>query len=991
MAFRPRRATERLEPVTAPEPAASPEVAAAYRSSTKTITRYAEGTATTRQVRAVGDAAVDALVKAAATLPPVAPGTQRPLNLEAFRAQAAKTLAPAIGSTPADIEAAMEAQGQNWAQIFGPGKPIDPMFGYSRPPRQWDYVTGRNVQQLPRADRLPFATLKGIIDNYDVAQICIRHILSDLLSMGLQWMPADGIQEDCAEDIAKAKAFWRFPDGRRRFRHWLSSYLQDVLRYDAGTLYKRRSIDGKLLAPWSPGIKVGPDGRCQTPGGWGLTVVQGTTISPLVDYYGGVPLPPAPAYVQFINGVSWDWLEADDLVYEPFTPFPESPYGLAPVESVLLNANTDIRFQWHFLNYFTDGTVPDGFMEAPPDASSPAQVEEWQAFFDAIMEGDQSKKHQIRFVPAGSRYTPAKDAAFAEAFPEYLLRRTIAAFGLVPNDLGFTENVNKSVGETQVDVQFRISTLPRTGFLEDIFDEINGQLGLRVKMRFDTGQEKEDRLAEAQAWDIWIKNGSASSDEARQEVLGLPVNPEEMVPRIFFSTRAGAIPLKSIMEIAGDIDLETGAPKPGSVTPADDVLPGQPVTASGTTPTGDDLRSQRSKGVSGSPPPSGAPVASDAQEAAATGAGNSGDQMSKAETGGLTAATGVSGDGLAGGAKAKMAKDDDDDDNEVSTVLKALRDWQGQATRRVRRGEPPRCFEGIPDYLVAAVWPALEPARSVEDVEAAFGFLKAEEDPLPKAEGVEAGPDTPAHDLGLKVAARYRPILGNVLAKMHPGAISALRKAVDQGGSPEHIAAIWSQLVGSTSATEAATDVLRDLWTDSYLASMSARLAGNGATGAGVTTTLEGLAVDMDWDHWTPGHTAAARAVADDGLRKLLDQAGVTIQGISDTQMARLTKVISTGLGRGDGVPTVGRALRAIVGDPQRAQLIAHTEMARGMEAAQQAFYTASGISWWDWIPGTCPVCTGLAEAGPYQVGGSQDPPPAHPGCTCASAPSSGP
>ena len=158
-------------------------------------------------------------------------------------------------------------------------------------------------------------------------------------------------------------------------------------------------------------------------------------------------------------------------------------------------------------------------------------------------------------------------------------------------------------------------------------------------MRFDTGQEKEDRLAEAQAWDIWIKNGSASSDEARQEVLGLPVNPEEMVPRIFFSTRAGAIPLKSIMEIAGDIDLETGAPKPGSVTPADDVLPGQPVTASGTTPTGDDLRSQRSKGVSGSPPPSGAPVASDAQEAAATGAGNSGDQMSKAETGGLTAAS----------------------------------------------------------------------------------------------------------------------------------------------------------------------------------------------------------------------------------------------------------------------------------------------------------------------------------------------------------------
>ena len=66
-------------------------------------------------------------------------------------------------------------------------------------------------------------------------------------------------------------------------------------------------------------------------------------------------------------------------------------------------ANTDMRFQMYFLDFFTSGSLPAGFMEAPPDLSNAAQVQEWQETWDALMIGDQEKLRQIRWVPSGTK------------------------------------------------------------------------------------------------------------------------------------------------------------------------------------------------------------------------------------------------------------------------------------------------------------------------------------------------------------------------------------------------------------------------------------------------------------------------------------------------------------------------------------------------------------------------------------------------------------
>ena len=294
------------------------------------------------------------------------------------------------------MEAALAEHGLSWGPPFPPGRPLDPFWGYRRPPRTWNFSVGENVQLTPRWNRIAFPTLKAIIESYYAAQICVRHLINDVRSLDYQFIPPQNVMEDATEDLVKAEEFFASPDKRQPFRAWLAEYLQDVLRYDAGALYIRRNEADEPIA---------------------LEVVSGATIIPLIDFFGRPPadeddsnaIPEGiwegdvtPAYTQIIEGMPWVWLAEDDLIYQPLNPLPESQYGLAPMEAVLLQANTDIRFQWHFLQYFTEGSIPAGFMEAPPDLSDPAQVTEWQEAWDAVMLGDQSKLRQVRWVPAGA-------------------------------------------------------------------------------------------------------------------------------------------------------------------------------------------------------------------------------------------------------------------------------------------------------------------------------------------------------------------------------------------------------------------------------------------------------------------------------------------------------------------------------------------------------------------------------------------------------------
>lgn len=450
-----------------------------------------------------------------------------------------KGFGPGANPPPA-IEQSMADQGMGASVPFSPGRPINPYNGYGTEPRQFDFLTGQNITVRPRQGRVSFTALHGLTSVYDVARMCIAHRIDSFRSFEWSIVPAEGESGDLTLAIQAGRQAIKKPDGRTPLASWISMYLEDVLRYDAGALYKRRDQVGRCI---------------------GLEIVDGTTIAPMLDDYGRPPTPPAPAFIQYANGLPWDWLTSDDLIYLPFRPQPDSPYGLAPMETILLTANTDLRLAEHLLDYWAEGSIPGATAEAPPDQSTPDQVEEFQETWNAKVEGDQSQKVKVRWLPAGAKFSQLRPDPFDENLALWLFRKTCATYSVTPQDLGITLDVNKATGDTQMDVQERVADRPLAQHIDGILTSyLQDDLGLPVEFNTSLSAEKEDRLQEAQVWQIGIDTGMVSPDEGRADMFGLPIDNERPVPRFILDPKSGPIPLANIYQIAGPIDPETSGP-----------------------------------------------------------------------------------------------------------------------------------------------------------------------------------------------------------------------------------------------------------------------------------------------------------------------------------------------------------------------------------------------------------------------------------------------
>lgn len=453
-----------------------------------------------------------------------------------------------IDGVELDIWTAEQQQGMGTTTMFGPGTPQLPQNGFGRHPRTQDFQTGYNIASRPRTnERVSFNALRSLIDIYDVAQMCISHRIDSIRALPWTIQPIQGVDGDLTREMDLARAFMKKPDGRTFFSNWLAEAAYDVLAFDAGTIYKQRNNAGQVI---------------------GLEVVDGTTIAPLLDDWGRRPTGDAPAYIQFVQGMNFNQLFDHDLIYTPFRPTSNSPYGRAPLESILINANTDLRFQQWFLQSFTAGNIPDGFGIAP-DGWGPEQVTAYQKSWDALLYGDEEAQSQIKWVPGGVKFEFPTRKDFDDEFSLFLMKKTMASYHVTPADLGFTQDVNKSSGETQASVQERVGDIPLLGYFQTILDSVlQDDLGLPLEFRFDVGGEEEDRLQTAQSDVIYIDRAVVSVSEIRKKRFGLDEVDGVDLPRFIYTTHLGAQPLSSLITASGPTDPESGAPTPGTALPA---------------------------------------------------------------------------------------------------------------------------------------------------------------------------------------------------------------------------------------------------------------------------------------------------------------------------------------------------------------------------------------------------------------------------------------
>lgn len=755
---------------------------------------------------------------------------------------------------PERLQETLESQGMTGKTMLGPGTPMAPHDGYSRQPRNFNYRAGYNIAGQPRINEpVSFATLQALIASYDVAQICITHRVDSLRSTDWLLAPAEGIKDDLTDATKLVREILRYPDRELPFRAWLTKYVTDILSYDAGTLYRDRNLAGQVI---------------------GLTPIDGTTIAPVIDAWGRSPRQDpetgewAPAYRQFIAGVPWNWLTRQDLIYVPFNPRTSTPYGWAPMERVLVNANTDVRFQLYFMQRFTDGNIPQMFAVSP-ESWTPGQIEDWQGRWDALMRGDQSALNQVNWVPGGTSFEYLNRADFQSEFSLFLMQKTCAAFHVTPADIGWTEKVNKSSGATQADVQERVGDRPLQQHIEDILTGfIQDDLGVPLVFKFDQGTNDEDALLVAQTDQIYVDMGAVSVSKIAEMRFGITELNGDTVPRYINAGTAAPLPISALIDESAPVDQETGGPIPGTTTP--------PV-----------------------------PVVKAVEDERA--------------------------------AFRRFVK---------ARIKKGV--WRDFDFQNVPAGEARRLnMEGRGQVVGPLV-------KSWRDGEAKW----------------------PGHAYDLPLTDHYAPkiqaALAVIIKAVDPAKIKALpvQKADGAGW-------VTAQITPDSTGVDALTDAIRDARSEAYVTGVHA-----GAEQLGIT-----IDTGVDWGTWKPGDTLAASKTAN--LTSTLADLDITVKGIVSTTVDQIGNVIASGLAGGLPSATIGRNLTDLAGNSRRAELIAHTEVARAQTTAAHDAYKAAGVAKYELVTsdGACDDCLDVAANGPYGMDDDTGIVPIHPSCRCANSP----
>ena len=211
---------------------------------------------------------------------------------------------------------------------------------------------------------------------------------------------------------------------------------------------------------------------------------------------------------------------------------------------------------------------------------------------------------------------------------------------------------------------------------------------------------------------------------------------------------------------------------------------------------------------------------------------------------------------------------------------------------------------------------------------------------------------------------------------------------------------------------------LVNLYAESYVLGEDIALSAIAKATINKAPTLKEMQRGMaiDWNNWKAGNRAAASLVKPKGgLQQLMAKRGSVIDGISKTTYDRIGTQLAYALQRGLAPSSVANEISSLLGapsaertayliqqgyqavdaaiyDPERALMIAQTEMSRAVSVASRELYQDSGVELVEWLTADpCDECQENEDVSPigiddtFPTGDTE--PPAHPNCACALAP----
>lgn len=445
----------------------------------------------------------------------------------------AKPLQPADFISDVDIS-------RNWWSPMQPVAPFGPPTW--QVPRVYDYQVGWNLQFIQQRMQL-FDALYAI-SRWGIISILIQRRIDRFLRQPWEIRVID--KEGQADPrIDELKAFFRKPDGKHRFKDWARPLLEDLMVLDAATIYLPFNRGGKPMR---------------------ADVLQGRTIFPLIDDMGRRPDYPQPAYQQITKGLPMLNFHERELIYAPMRRQPDLPvYGYSPVEQIRDQLLLGIRRTIYQNNFYSEGTMPETIIGVP-EAWTPQQIASFQAFFDALLAGNQYDKSKVRFVPGGMTPYDIKNAngeTLKCDIDEWITR--IACFVTGESPEPFVKQMNRAQAEQSADSAQEASLSPLNDwFSENIMNEIIQEGFGYDDMEFVVKPPHEvDQLKQMQKNKLAVDGGIMRRNEARAE---MNLEPDPDGNELTVTTSKGVFRLSDALSI-GENTAAMPVPTPGQTQP----------------------------------------------------------------------------------------------------------------------------------------------------------------------------------------------------------------------------------------------------------------------------------------------------------------------------------------------------------------------------------------------------------------------------------------
>lgn len=413
------------------------------------------------------------------------------------------------------------------SSFFGPLPPVQPNPEIAKEgPRQFPYTPGSNIVWTPRSSEglTPFSWLISIAELYDTASMCIQARCDEMVSYEWDIVPLRKDSNPSSTMISEARDFLIKPDGVTPWNTWVGIALEEVLVTDALTISRSRTRRGETLA---------------------LELIDGSSIKPLMDASGRTPYGDGtPAYQQVMYGQVLGEYTTDDMLYAPKNRRTRSMYGKSPTEHLVMTINRALRRQAFDLSYYTDGNVPEAIISLPD--IDPDSIEVIQKWFDEILSAPHQRR-RVHFIPGQSRLQPYefKKPILDPVVEEFLDKRVMAMYGVMPQALGYSDDSNRATAGVQENVELR-RRLPYLRFISVLMtEELHRNGWVDVRMQFLAEKPEEDRFRQAQIDQIYTNIGKTSVDELRVRDNQEPY-PFEVGPYVMTGT--GPVPLQAALE-----------------------------------------------------------------------------------------------------------------------------------------------------------------------------------------------------------------------------------------------------------------------------------------------------------------------------------------------------------------------------------------------------------------------------------------------------------